>query len=227
VIVHIPRVLGAEDVGRCVQALADAPWTDGRATAGGQAGLAKRNLQLPEDAAEAKALGDLVVKALSSNPVFRSAALPARVYPPQFNRYAEGMTFGDHIDNALRISPVTGARYRTDLSCTLFLSQPDAYEGGELTFDDGFSPRSVKLPAGDMILYSANTVHRVEPVTRGERLACFFWVQSLVADEGQRALLHRLDQAVASVRVDLGDAHPAAVALVGVYHNLIRMWAEA
>ena len=169
----------------------------------------------------------MVLKALAASDRFMSAALPLKVYPPLFNRYGEGMGFGDHIDNAIRISPVTGARYRTDLSCTLFLSGPADYDGGELMFEDGVAAQSIKLPAGDMILYPATTVHRVAPITRGERWASFFWVQSMVADLGQRDLLHQLDQAVAAARGDLGDDHAAAVALVGVYHNLIRMWARA
>ena len=155
-----------------------------------------------------------------------SAALPLKVFPPLFNRYGPGMGFGDHIDNAVRISPVTGARYRTDLSCTLFLAEPDEYDGGELVIEGGLSPERIKLPAGDAILYPATSVHRVEPVTRGERLAAFFWVQSMVADPARRALLHDLDRAIAAARADLGDTHSAAVALVGAYHNLIRMWAE-
>jgi len=169
----------------------------------------------------------VVLKALAGSDRFMSAALPLKVYPPLFNRYGEGMGFGDHIDNAIRISPVTGARYRTDLSCTLFLSDPADYDGGELMFEDGVAAQSIKLPAGDMILYPATTVHRVAPITRGERWASFFWVQSMVADLSQRDLLHQLDQAVAAARGDLGDDHAAAVALVGVYHNLIRMWAQS
>jgi PKHD-type hydroxylase len=227
VLIHIPRVLTADQVRHCREVLRDAPWVDGRVTAGEQSGLAKHNLQLPEDAPQAKALGDVVLKALAGSARFVSAALPLKVYPPLFNRYGEGMGFGDHIDNAIRISPVTGARYRTDLSCTLFLSDPADYDGGELMFDDGPSARGVKLPAGDMILYAATTVHRVAPITRGERWASFFWVQSMVADVGHRDLLYQLDQAVAAARGDLGDDHAAAVALVGVYHNLIRMWAES
>jgi len=223
---HIPEVLSLDQVRHCNQVLARADWTDGRVTAGGQSGLAKNNLQVPEDAAEAKALGELVLNALAASPVFMSAALPLRVYPPLFNRYRQGMGFGDHIDNAIRISPVTGARYRTDLSCTLFLSDPGSYDGGELVIEDGFSPRAVKLPAGDLILYPATSVHRVEPVTRGERWASFFWVESMVADAGQRGVLYDLDRAIIAARGDLGDDNPAAVALVGVYHNLIRMWAR-
>ena len=226
-LIHIPRVLTPEQVRQCREALAESAWVDGRVTAGKQSGRAKHNLQLPEDAPEAKVLGEMVLKALAASDRFMSAALPLKVYPPLFNRYGEGMGFGDHIDNAIRISPVTGARYRTDLSCTLFLSDPADYDGGELMFEDGVAARSIKLPAGDMILYPATTVHRVAPITRGERWASFFWVQSMVGDLGQRDLLHQLDQAVAAARGDLGDDHAAAVALVGVYHNLVRMWARS
>ena len=226
-LIHIPRVLTPDQVRQCREALAEAAWVDGRVTAGEQSGRAKHNLQLPEDAPEAKVLGEMVLKALAASDRFMSAALPLKVYPPLFNRYGEGMGFGDHIDNAIRISPVTGARYRTDLSCTLFLSDPADYDGGELMFEDGVAARSIKLPAGDMILYPATTVHRVAPITRGERWASFFWVQSMVGDLGQRDLLHQLDQAVAAARGDLGDDHAAAVALVGVYHNLVRMWARS
>ena len=225
-ILHIPQVLTREQVQACRAALETAEWVDGRVTAGEQSGLAKRNLQLAEDAAEARRLGELVLKALGAHPLFMSAALPRKVYPPLFNRYGKGMGFGDHIDNAIRVSPVTGARYRTDLSATLFLSDPGDYDGGELTIEDGSAPRRVKLAAGDLALYPATTVHRVEPVTRGERLACFFWVESMVGDEVQRAFLHRLDRAIASIRTDVGDAHPGAIALTGAYHNLVRMWVQ-
>jgi PKHD-type hydroxylase len=223
---HIPQVLTRDEVDHCVDVLRKAAWVDGRVTAGDQSGAAKRNLQISEDAAEAAALGDIVIKALARRPRFMSAALPLRVYPPLFNRYAEGMGFGDHIDNAVRISPVSGARYRTDLSCTLFLTDPDRYDGGELVIEGGVATGGVKLPAGDMVLYPATSVHRVEPVTRGERWASFFWVHSMVADQGQRDVLYDLDQAVIAARGDLGDDHPAAVAMVGVYHNLVRMWAQ-
>jgi PKHD-type hydroxylase len=218
---HIPSVLTPEQVRHCNEVLRKAAWIDGRATAGDQSSLVKHNLQIPEDAPEAHALGEMILKALAGK-----AALPLRVYPPLFNRYGEGMSFGDHIDGAVRISPVTGARYRTDLSCTLFLTDPDQYDGGELVIEGGVPSASVKLPAGDMILYPATSVHRVEPITRGERWAAFFWVQSMVSDQARRALLHSLDQAIIAARGDLGDVHPAAVSLVGVYHNLVRMWSR-
>ena len=223
---HIPRVLTPEQVRHCNDVLSKADWIDGRETAGDQSGLVKNNLQIPEDAPETQALRDIILKALAATPQFMSAALPLRVYPPLFNRYGVGMGFGAHIDNAIRVSPVTGGRYRTDLSCTLFLTDPDQFDGGELLIEGGFSPSGVKLPAGDMILYPATSVHRVEPITRGERFAAFFWVQSMVADQARRDLLHSLDQAIISARGDLGDVHPAAVSLVGVYHNLVRMWSR-
>jgi PKHD-type hydroxylase len=223
---HIPRVLTQEQVRHCNDVLSKAAWIDGRATAGDQSGLVKHNLQIPEDSAQARALGEIILTALAGNPQFMSAALPLRVYPPLFNRHGEGMGFGDHIDSAVRVSPVTGGRYRTDLSCTPFLTDPDRFDGGELVIEGGHSPAVVKLPAGDMILYPATSIHRVEPVTRGERWAAFFWIHSMVADGAQRGLLHDLDQAIIAARGDLGDVHPAAVSLVGVYHNLVRMWAR-
>lgn len=223
---HIAKVLGPEQIGHCLEVLRPAAWVDGRVTAGEQSGLAKHNLQLPEDAPQAKVLGEIVLTGLANSRTFMSGALPARVYPPLFNRYCEGMGFGAHIDNAVRISPLTGGRYRTDLSCTLFLTEPDQYDGGELVIEDGFEPRRVKLPAGDMIVYPSMSVHRVEPVTRGERWASFFWIQSMVSDPTQRAVLYDLDQAIISARATLGDGHAAAVSLVGVYHNLIRMWSQ-
>jgi PKHD-type hydroxylase len=223
---HIPKVLTPEQVSHCKDVLGNAEWVDGRATAGDQSGLVKHNLQIPEDSAEAKSLGEMILEALAGNSSFMSAALPLRVYPPLFNRYGEGMGFGDHIDSAVRVSPVTSGRYRTDLSCTLFLTDPDQFDGGELVIEGAGAAAGVKLPAGDMVLYPATTVHRVEPVTRGERRAAFFWVQSMVADQVQRELLQSLDQGIISARADLGDIHPAAVSLVGVYHNLVRMWSR-
>jgi PKHD-type hydroxylase len=226
-LLRIPDLLSPDQVAYCRETLAGAAWADGRATAGAQSSLAKHNLQLPEDAPQANALGKLILAALAANATFMSAALPLKVFPPLFNRYGAGMGFGDHIDNAVRTSAATGARYRTDLSCTIFLSEPAEYDGGELAIEaGGLAPARVKLGAGDAILYPASTAHRVEPVARGERWAAFFWVQSMVADGGRRALLHELDGAIAAARADLGDAHAAAVSLVGVYHNLVRMWAE-
>jgi PKHD-type hydroxylase len=225
-ILHIPKILTCEQVRTVRTTLERAAWVDGRVTAGDQSGSVKHNLQLSEDDPEARRLGDLVLKALAASPLFMSAALPLKVYPPLFNRYGEGMGFGDHIDNAIRVSPITGARYRTDLSATLFLAEPDEYDGGALLIEDGSEPRRVKLAAGDLALYPATTVHRVEPITRGQRLASFFWIQSMVGDEVQRDLLCRMDRAIASIRAEVSDEHPGAVALTGAYHNLVRMWAR-
>ncbi len=223
---NIPGVLSREQVRHCHEVLATASWIDGRATAGEQSGRVKANLQLAETSAEAKVIGELVLKALGASAPFMSAALPLKVFPPLINRYCEGMGFGAHIDNAIRASPLTGARYRTDLSCTLFLTDPDQYHGGELVIGEGFGAQQVKLPAGDLILYPATTVHRVEPISRGERWAAFFWVQSMVADDGRRTLLHEMDRAITTVRTEMGDAHPACVSLTGSYHNLLRMWSQ-
>ncbi len=225
-LLHFPAILSAGQVAHFNAVLRQAQWLDGRVTAGDQSGRAKRNLQVAEDAPEASQLGDDILKALGDNPQFMSAALPTRVYPPLFNRYGAGMAFGNHIDKAIRISPVTAARYRTHLSCTIFLTAPEDYDGGALVIEDGNLPHRVKLPAGDMVLYPASTVHRVEPVTKGERWASFFWIQSLVEDQGRRSLLHQLDQAIIGARADLTDDHPSSIALVGTYHNLIRMWAK-
>jgi PKHD-type hydroxylase len=223
---HIRNVLSPEQVRHCNDVLGKAAWIDGRVTAGEQSVQAKRNLQVPEEAAEGRALGEMVLKALAASAQFMSAALPLRVYPPLFNRYGDGMGFGAHIDNAIRVSPVTGGRYRTDLSCTLFLTDPDQYDGGELEIQAGVGQAGTKLPAGDMLLYPATSVHSVAPITRGERWASFFWVQSMVPDLSHRTTLYELDQAIIAARTDLGDEHPAAVSLVGVYHNLIRMWSQ-
>lgn len=226
-ILTLENVLSADQLQSCQTLLADAEWVDGRVTAGDQSGQAKNNLQLPEAAPLAQALGRLVSQALAIHPRFLSAALPLRLYPPLFNRYDVGMGFGAHIDNAIRTSPITGERYRTDLSCTLFLTPPEDYDGGELVIEGGDTPRRIKLAAGAMALYPSGAVHRVEPVTRGARWASFFWVQSMVQDPTRRAVLYDLDQAIIAARADLTDRHPAAIALVGVYHNLIRQWAEA
>ncbi len=225
-ILQIPRVLTPDEAADFVRRLADAPWADGRITAGPQSGRVKANQQLPEDGALARFLGERLLKALSGHPRFVSAALPRRVYPPLFNRYGEGMAFGDHVDNAIRMGPQGGPPYRTDLSATLFLNDPESYDGGELCFGEGLDARAVKLPAGDLVLYPASTVHRVNPVTRGVRLAGVFWVESLVADATQRDLLFDLDAAIGEARRDLGDGHAVAVRLVGAYHNLVRLWAR-
>jgi len=224
-LVRIPSVLSSDEVAACRRILAGGAWVDGRATAGQQSTLAKHNLQVPEEAAEARELGQAILTALGRNPTFVSAALPNRVFPPLFNRYDVGMTFGAHVDNAIRFAP-GNIRVRTDLSCTLFLTPPEDYDGGELVIEDVYGEKSVKFDAGDMVLYPASSLHRVTPVTRGSRWAAFSWVQSMVKDDGQRALLHRMDTAIQETRGALGDAHSAVLTLTATYHNLLRMWAE-
>jgi PKHD-type hydroxylase len=224
-LLEIPAVLSPAEVGRFRARLEAARWIDGNATSGHQSAQAKYNEQLPEDGAEARELGVQVVEALARNPLFFSAALPKQVFPPLFNRYREGMTFHNHVDGAMRTHPVSGARIRTDLSATLFLSEPSEYDGGELLIEDTYGVQRVKLKAGSMILYPSTSLHRVEPITRGVRMASFFWIQSMVRDDGRRSLLFDLD---ASIML-LTAAHPgdpALVSLVGVYHNLLRMWGE-
>lgn len=219
------EVLTPAELAHCRDALAGAAWVDGRATAGAQSAKAKANLQLPENCAAASELGELILAALRRSPAFLAAALPLKVFPPLFNRYDAGMGFGGHVDNAIRYG-AGGARYRTDLSCTLFLSDPADYDGGELVIEDAFGEPAVKLAAGDLAIYPATSVHRVELVTRGSRLASFFWVQSMVRRDDERALLAALDAGIAEVRAALGDEHRAAIGLTGAYHNLIRMWSE-
>lgn len=196
---------------------------DGRVTAGYQSARAKHNLQILEDAPEAREMGETIVRALEKNELFVSASLPARVFPPLFNRYEPGMTFGAHVDGAIRQIAGTPLRVRTDLSATLFVSPPDDYEGGELVIEDAYGAHSAKLPAGDMILYPATSLHRVNPVSRGVRLASFFWIQSMVRDDGGRTLLFDLDMAINAVNRALPD-HQAVVALTSCYHNLLRRW---
>lgn len=225
-LLQIPQVLTADQVAHCRQRLDAAEWADGRITAGYQSAQAKHNEQLPEDAPAAHELGDLVLAALQRNPLFLSAALPLKVFPPLFNRYTGGHAFGSHVDNAIRQVPGTPHRVRTDLSATLFLSAPDEYDGGELVIEDTFGTHAVKLPAGDLVLYPASSLHLVKPITRGARVASFFWVQSMIRDDGQRTLLYDLDRATQQVHRDLPDS-PAAVQLTGIYHNLLRRWADA
>ena len=219
----IPNLLNAEQL-RDVRARLDAAdWIDGNATSGHQSARAKRNRQLAEDDFEAKALGTIILDALAASPLFVASALPLRVYPPLFNLYGEDESFGDHVDSAIRIRAGSDFRIRSDLSATLFLSDPDDYDGGELVAE-GQAP--VKLPAGDMILYPASTVHRVTPVTRGERRASFFWIQSMVRDLSARAMLFDLDRSIQELTMSAGLDAPALVRLTGLYHNLLRRWAE-
>jgi PKHD-type hydroxylase len=225
-LLQIPDVLSREQVAAAREVLDEALWVDGRVTAGHQSALAKNNAQLPEDSLPARRLGEMILSALGANPLFISAALPLRVFPPLFNRYAGGQSFGTHVDNAIRQVPGTGQRIRTDLSATLFLAGPDEYEGGELNVEDTYGTQSVKLPAGHMILYPASSLHHVRPVSRGVRLASFFWIQSMVRDDAERTILFDLDTAIQRLNADRAD-HPSAVQLTGVYHNLVRRWAEA
>jgi PKHD-type hydroxylase len=225
-LLQIPGVLTKTEVREARERLAAAPWIDGRVTAGHQSAQVKSNEQMPEDHEIARALGDHLLRALSRQPLFTSAVLPRRIFPPLFNRYTKGMTFGAHIDNAVRAVPGTGARMRTDLSATLFLSEPDEYDGGELVIDDTFGSRIVKLPAGDLVLYPATSVHRVERIARGERLAAFFWIESMVRDDGDRTLLFEMDRAIAEMTA-AGGQTAASVRLTAVYHNLVRKWANA
>jgi PKHD-type hydroxylase len=219
----IPNVLGAEQIGTMRARLQAADWIDGNATSGHQSARAKHNRQLAEDHAEAKALGSLILDALAAAPLFVAAALPLKVYPPLFNRYGVGEGFGDHVDSAVRIRAGSDFRIRSDLSATLFLSDPSEYDGGELVAE-GQAP--VKLAAGDMILYPASTVHHVKPVTRGERIASFFWIQSMVRDGSARAMLFELDRSIQELTEAVGPDAPALIRLTGLYHNLLRRWAE-
>ena len=223
-IVHVEGVLSPDQVAMCREKLSAADWIDGRATAGEQSARAKRNLQVPEDSAVARELGELILGSLGRNPPFVSAALPLRVFPPLFNRYEAGMAFDTHVDNAIRFAgPV---RFRTDVSCTLFLTDPVDYDGGELIVEDAYGEHAVKLPAGDMIVYPASSLHRVAPIARGARWSSFFWAQSMVRSDEQRTLLYDLDNAIQRLSVKVGQGDPEVVALAGTYNNLLRMWAE-
>jgi PKHD-type hydroxylase len=223
----IPDVLDAAGVARLRAIIDGAEWVDGNVTSGAQSALAKRNEQLPEDSAQAREAGGIVLDALGRTPLFVAAALPAKVFPPLFNRYAGGQAFGTHIDNAIRMQRGSDFRIRSDLSATLFLEPLEDYDGGELVIEDNFGIQSVKLPAGHLLLYPASSLHRVEPVTRGTRTASFFWIQSMIRDDGARRILFDLDQAVQSVAMAQGQGDAAVVQLTGVYHNLLRRWAEA
>jgi PKHD-type hydroxylase len=225
VLLQIPDVLAAADVRAAREALAGAPWVDGRVTAGHQSGLAKHNEQVPEDHAVARELGERILAALHQHPLVISAALPLRVFPPLFNRYADGHGFGNHVDNAIRRAQGSALQIRTDLSATLFLSGPDEYDGGELLVEDTYGVHSIKLPAGHLVLYPSSSLHSVRPITRGARLASFFWIQSMVRDDGQRTTLFDLDMALQRLAADHPD-HPSAVQITSVYHNLLRRWAE-
>ena len=225
-ILPIPNVLAPEQLREARTILEAAEWVDGKITAGHQSARAKDNQQVREDSPAARQLGDMIVAALERNPRFVSAALPLKVFPPLFNRYSVGQSFGLHVDNAVRMIRGTSHRVRTDLSATLFLTEPSDYDGGELVVEDTYGARSVRLPAGHMVLYPASSLHRVNAITRGSRIASFFWVQSMVREDAQRALLFDMDAAIQRLMQEAPD-HPSALQLTGVYHNLLRMWAEA
>lgn len=223
--IHVPKLLSPEQVAECRRLLATAEWTDGKATAGEQGALVKRNRQLPELSPVGRQLGEIVLTALARNPLFFSAALPRKTVPPLFNRYEGGEHYGTHIDGAVRAVPGSSHFIRTDLSSTLFLSEPSEYDGGELVVFDTFGSHEVKLPAGDLVLYSSSSLHRVNPVTGGSRFASFFWTQSMVADARHRELLYQMDAAIQKLRGRHGESDET-VALAGQYHNLLRMWSE-
>lgn len=221
----LPNVLSPEQLAEARQLLEAAGWIDGKATAGHQGARVKDNQQLPVDSPVARQVGGMILKALGTNPLFMSAALPLHLLPPMFNRYSGGQTFGTHVDGSIRTVPGTSHRLRTDLSCTLFFAGPDEYDGGELIIEDTYGTKSVKLPAGHMILYPSTSLHQVTPVTRGTRLCSFFWLQSMIRDNGRRALLFDMDVAIQRLGAE-HPTHPSVVSLTGVYHNLLRQWAE-
>ena len=223
-LVSIPDVLSADEVAHVRRVLESTNWVDGRSTAGDQAAKVKHNLQVPVDSPAAQELGQIVVRALANNPAFTAATLPVRVLPPMFNRYDVGMTFGAHVDGAIRSGG--GGRVRTDVSSTLFLTPPEDYDGGELVVHDTYGTHKVKLPAGHLVVYPATSMHSVTPVTRGSRWASFFWTQSMIRDDWRRHMLYDLDLSIRAVRGRLPDDDPAVVGLSAHYHNLIRHWAE-
>lgn len=225
-LITIPAILSKEDVKQLRAQLDAAQWEDGSATAGPQSLEVKRNQQLPPTSDIAQASARFILQKLTADPLFLSAALPARILPPMFNKYARSETFGAHIDNAVRVNPLTQERLRTDLSMTLFLSEPEDYDGGELVVEDHYGSQTVKLPAGDMILYPATSLHEVTPVTRGVRVSSFFWLQSMVRSDANRRILFDLDQTIQSLTASIGANNPETVRLTGIYHNLIRTWAE-
>jgi len=227
-LICIPGVLSKADVVDFRRIMDDCAWEDGRSTAGAQSAMVKRNEQLPPDSEVARKLGNRIISALTANPRFLAAAIPLRIFPPLFNRYVAdgGHHFGVHVDNAVRGDHLTGLRIRTDLSVTLFLAEPEDYDGGELVIEDTYGSHDVKLPAGDLVLYPASSLHLVTPVTRGARVASFFWLQSMVRDAHARSMIFDLDSAIQNLTERLGRDNPETVKLTGIYHNLIRYWAE-
>jgi len=226
-LICIPEVLTKPQVADIRRLIDAADWVDGRVTAGAQSAQAKRNTQLPEESPKARKAQTLVSAALGSNPLFLSAALPQKVFPPLFNRYEIGDRFGAHVDNAIRPVKNSHERIRTDLSCTLFLTEPEDYDGGELVIETLYGAQDVKLAAGDMVLYPASSLHSVSEITRGARTSSFFWLQSMVRDDGERTLLFDLDQSVQTLSATQGPTDPEVIRLTGIYHNLIRRWADA
>ena len=223
----IPNLLSKAQVAQCRAALDQAEWVDGNVTSGPQSALAKNNRQIPEGSPVARQIGDLIQDALGASPLFIAAALPLKVFPPLFNRYDSGQAFGTHVDNAIRQLRGTNFRIRSDLSATLFLSEPEEYDGGELTVEDTYGVQRVKLAAGDLVLYPSTSLHHVTPVTRGARVSSFFWIQSMVRDDGQRTLLFQMDAAIQQLVAQLGNADARVISLTGVYHNLLRRWADS
>ena len=224
-LLHVPEVLTQAEVAHCRRLLQEANWIDGRVTAGYQSGRVKDNMQLPEDHPAALEMGEIILAALDRNSLFMAAALPFHVFPPLFNRYSGGQSFGSHVDNSIRQVKGTPHRVRTDLSATLFFTGPDEYDGGELVVEDTYGLHSVKFPPGSLILYPATSLHHVRPVTGGARICSFFWIQSMIRDDGARTLLFDLDTAIQRIASEAPE-HPSAVQLTGVYHNLLRRWAE-
>ncbi|MCS0501645.1 Fe2+-dependent dioxygenase [Ancylobacter mangrovi] len=225
-LIQIPDILTPDEVAHCRRVLEASPWVDGRVTAGQQAARSKLNLQIPVESREAQELGDIVLRALGRNPVFNSAAMPLRVLPPMFNRYDVGMKFGAHVDGSIRSIPGTAQRMRADVSTTIFLTDPAEYDGGELVIEDAYGLQEVKLPAGHAVVYPATSLHSVNEITRGSRWGSFFWSQSMIRDNGRRAILYDLDMAIMATRTKLPDDDPAVLSLANVYHNLVRHWAE-
>jgi PKHD-type hydroxylase len=224
----IPKILSKDDVADLRHIMETCDWEDGRSTAGAQSAMVKRNEQLPPDSEVARKLGRRIISALTANPRFLAAAIPLQIFPPLFNRYvaSDGHHFGIHVDNAVRGDPLTGLRIRTDLSVTLFLAEPEEYDGGELVIEDLYGSHEVKLPAGDLVLYPASSLHMVRPVTRGVRVASFFWLQSMIRDPAARTMIFDLDTAIQALSQQHGRDDPEMVRLTGLYHNLIRYWAE-
>jgi PKHD-type hydroxylase len=223
----VPGVLDADAVAHVRQLIDASEWVDGNVTSGHQSALAKKNRQLPEDSPAAREAGRIILDALGRAPTFIAGALPLKIFPPLFNRYAGGETFGTHVDNAVRIQRGSDFRLRSDLSATLFLADPDSYDGGELVVEDVYGTHNVKLPAGHLILYPSSSLHMVTPVTRGERVSSFFWIQSMVRDDAARTTLFDLDQSIQTIAADRGQDDPSIIRLTGVYHNLLRRWADA